>query len=168
MAYRHRVVARAEISDEGHRSAKNDVARTGGDSRIHGRRSRRPILLGGLVGMEEKYADASRAAAASNRRTTSTGVSWNVPNERFLCVALEVERRVSLERLRGELCLAHVGEAPQSRFVGPVGACHQKGTVSVKQAIRLNTLVAPPSRRSGKVAEFDDSTRGDRFSKQRE
>ena len=72
--------------------------------------------------------------------------------ERTLRVVV-IERRVSLERLSGELCLAHVGEAPQSQFVGPVSACYQKPTVSVNQPIRQNTLAAPPSRRSSQEPE---------------
>ena len=70
-----------------------------------------------------------RATEASNRKTTLTGLSWNVPKER-LAVALQIECRVSLERFLREPNLAHVREAPQPRLVAPVGSADQKRSVA--------------------------------------
>ena len=41
------------------------------------------VCLRGLVRVEDEGRGVAGIAAALNRRTTSTGFSWNVPNERF-------------------------------------------------------------------------------------
>ena len=100
------------------------------------------VLLNGLIRMEEERRSIPRRLGVESQDHPDGLLLKRA--ERAFGVALQVERRIPLERLVGEPRLADICESPEPGLVGPVGPCCQERAVAVEQAVGLNTLMALP------------------------